>query len=347
MDLPVFHALDDPALQASESGLLVSVVVPTRNRSRLLGELIASLWQQTLSPSRFEIIIVDNCSTDDTAELVQRLQQESPCRLSYHRMAENRGPAHPRNTGARMARAEIIAFTDSDCRAHAEWLERGLSGFAKGVAFVTGSMLDKPGQEVGFFSRRNAGVTTEHPSYPACNAFYRKEVFLAMGGFDEAACYRDFLQRPVEFADTDLAWRVKKSGYANRFVAEAIIYHEVETQKPLNWLLEPVRLFLVPELLRRHPELRKQVLRWGIFFWAGTDLFYLGVIGCVLGATVHPAFLLLAGPFLYRTAHVPGRPLSLRRIPRILARVVLLTARQLVICITFLYGSIRFRALVL
>ncbi len=346
MDLPAIHALEDSPAQ-TQSDLRVSIVVPTRNRSALLRELIDSLWRQTLPPSKFEIIVVDNLSTDDTPQVVEKLKQESVCQLLYHRMIENRGPVHSRNHGAGLAHAEILAFIDSDCRAHPEWLERGLSGFDQDVAFVSGTIFDKPGQEVKFFSRRNEGPLTENVTYPACNIFYRKNIFNAMGGFDEAAAFPDFRQRPVEFADTDLAWRIKEAGYKNCFRADATVYHEVETQTPINWLLEPLRLFFVPAVIRRHPGLRKHVLRWRIFFYTWAELFYLAAIGCALAIVFHPAFFLLAGPFIYRIAHIPGRPLSLKRIPRILGRVVLLAARQFLVSLTFLYGSIRFRELVL
>jgi GT2 family glycosyltransferase len=56
------------------------------------------------------------------------------------------------------------------------------------------------------------------------NAFYPREVFDRLGGFDTNLCIRDPLDRAVEAADMDLAWRVIMAGYAKRFVHEAIIY---------------------------------------------------------------------------------------------------------------------------
>ncbi|MGH9666091.1 MAG: glycosyltransferase, partial [Bryobacteraceae bacterium] len=130
---------------------LVTVVVPTRNRAALLRELVESLWKQTLDPETYEIIVVDNQSSDGTAEMIREMQGNSPCRLTFHVMKENKGPIHSRNAAARMAQGEILAFTDSDCRVTPEWLERGLKPFANPeVAFVSGVVLDKPEQPVRF-----------------------------------------------------------------------------------------------------------------------------------------------------------------------------------------------------
>ena len=94
---------------AVENNPLVSVIVPTRNRGSLLGELIESLWAQTLDPARFEIIVADNRSTDNTAELMSELQQKSPCRFKFMVMEENRGPVHSRNQAVRVAQGDILA----------------------------------------------------------------------------------------------------------------------------------------------------------------------------------------------------------------------------------------------
>ena len=66
--------------------LFVSVIVPTFNRCRLLRETIESLWNQTLPPICYEILVIDNLSTDGTQEMVEELQRQSPCPLVYHRM---------------------------------------------------------------------------------------------------------------------------------------------------------------------------------------------------------------------------------------------------------------------
>ena len=247
--------------------LKVSVIIPTRNRRELLREVIESLCNQTLDPNGFEIIVMDNASTDGTPVLIKHLQARSPCTIRYGQLSSNLGPVQARNLGVKLAEAEIVAFTDSDCRAHPEWLERGLQVLTEsdGSAFVAGAVLDKPDQAVSFFTIRNGAVPGENYTYPTCNVFYRKSVFLEMGGFDESVWLCDIANSPIECADTDLAWRIKEAGYETAYLDDLIIYHEVARATPRNWLLYHTRLLVIPELVRRHPQLRKKLLQWGLF----------------------------------------------------------------------------------
>ncbi len=89
---------------------VVSVVIPTYNYGRYIGQCLNSLLEQRFS--RFEVIIVDDCSTDGTAEmLAERLPDE---RFRFHRQDRNQGASVARNTGVAMARGEYIVFLDAD-----------------------------------------------------------------------------------------------------------------------------------------------------------------------------------------------------------------------------------------
>jgi glycosyltransferase involved in cell wall biosynthesis len=227
--------------------LRISVIIPTRNRAQLLREVIESLWRQTMSPDSFEIIVVDNCSTDGTPELMRAMSTASPSRLRYILLEENRGPVYTRNLGAKLAAAPVLAFTDSDCMAHPEWLARGLAAFDRSarVGLVSGIVLDKPGQEVRFFTLRNGAGHTENYTYPTCNVFYRNSVFHELGGFDESVWLYDISTSPIECADTDFAWRVREAGYENTYSKDIIVYHEVAGARPLIWLLYHTRLLVM------------------------------------------------------------------------------------------------------
>lgn len=334
---------------AQPGAILVSVIVPTRNRCRLLREVIEALWAQTLAPAKFEVIVVDDGSTDGTDEVLAELQRRSPCRLVRHAMPSHPGPAHARNTGAGLARGEFLAFTDDDCRPTPRWLQAGLRGFREGVGLVTGRVLYKPEQVpgAGFFSRESGQVLEEHPTYSFSNSFYRRRVFLDMRGSDEALCRFDFLGRVIDCGDTDLAWRVKKSGHASVFVAEALVHHERQQMTPFRWLWEPVSLVVVPQLVRRHPELRRRLLHARLFFLKENAWFYLALLGGLLGALRHPAFLVLAVPYLAWMLSVLRHALSLRGLPKLGIQIVFLAARHAVLCGSLAYGSLRFRALVL
>ena len=337
------------SLSPNDDRIIVSVVVPTRNRSDLLQDLLQSLMSQNFDRKRYEIIVVDNGSSDDTPQVMQRLQAASPCPLTYHRLTKDRGPAHARNQGARMARGKFLAFTDSDCRADSEWLAKGTAAFASGVGFVTGSLVHKPGQPVRLFSGAFAEVRYEHPTYPTANAFYVRQLFLDMGGFDESLCFSTFFDnKPIECADTDLPWRIKEAGgWTNVFLPDLLVYHEVPVRTMWKWLVDPYRIFVVAVLLKRHPQLRPLLLHGGLFFQMENGLFYLGLLGAILGAFVHPAFLLLILPYVLRVSYLLRNNMTVLKFPKLIAQVLLLTARQGVLCAALIYGSVRFGSLVL
>lgn len=335
------------AQQSGASAPRVSVVIPTFNRRRLLREAIDAVLDQSVDSSLYEIIVVDNASQDDTPQMMAELQATARVTVRYHRFDEDHGPTHSRNLGVQMARGEIIAFTDSDCRPERDWLEKGLAAFTGDLAFITGSVKPKPDQRVRFFSGFQHVVTEEHASYPTCNAMYRRSVFLGAGGFDETLYFTTvFSDKPVECSDTDLAWRIKDSGGRNAFVRDMVVYHDVGVRRAWEWIVDPFRLFSLPALIKKHPRLRSQLLHAKLFFLRETPFFYLAIAAILLGAFVHPALFALALPYPVALAVSLGG-FGLRRLPKTLVQVVLLSARQTFAALGLLYGSIRFRALVL
>jgi glycosyltransferase involved in cell wall biosynthesis len=315
----------------------------------MTSEIVESLFRQTVDPSQYEIIVVDNCSADNTVEVLQALAERAPCRMRVVPLKENRGPIYARNLAARMAEGEVLAFTDSDCLAHPEWLARGLAAFGRSpkVALVSGAVLDKPGQEVKFFSLRNGAGPTENYTYPTCNVMYRKNVFHEMGEFDESVWLFDVSSSPIECADTDFAWNVREAGYENVYLPDMIIYHEVTQVKVSVWLLYHTRMLVIPELVRRHPQLRGLLLLGGLFFAWDNIIYYLFLAGLVLGVAWNPWFALLAAPYLVWILSIRSKRLDLLTVPRMLARVPFLAARHFVICGSLIYGSMRSRTLVL
>jgi len=180
---------------------LVSIVTPTYNRAHLLRRSLDSLLAQT--ESRFEVIVVDDASQDDSATVVASLGDE---RFRYIRLPENRGPGGARNAGVSEARADLVAFQDSDD----EWLPEKL---ARQLDRLTAS-----GPETGVvycdMVRVEAdGVTTSPHHSPALQRrrwidpqtrFYapfglgiqscliRREAFEAAGGFiEDLRCFED------------------------------------------------------------------------------------------------------------------------------------------------------------
>ena len=100
----------------------ISIIVPHYNQHAVLDECLASLKSQSLPRDRYEIIIVDNGSDGGIRDAIQKNPDVIFC------FEENRGAANARNAGIDIAKGEIIAFTDADCVAEFDWLERGING---------------------------------------------------------------------------------------------------------------------------------------------------------------------------------------------------------------------------
>lgn len=105
----------------------LSVILPTFNRADLLKRALSALLRQTADPVSYEVVVVDNNSTDRTADVVA-LQQDPRIRL----VAEPRqGLSHARNAGIAAARAPILAFTDDDVEVAPDWVETILDVLAR------------------------------------------------------------------------------------------------------------------------------------------------------------------------------------------------------------------------
>ena len=102
----------------TENKPTVSIIIPTYNREQLIARSIKSVLNQTYQD--FEIIIVDDASTDNTEEVISNFNDK---RIRYIRHEKNKGAAAARNTGIRAARCDYIAYQDSDD----EWLPEKLA----------------------------------------------------------------------------------------------------------------------------------------------------------------------------------------------------------------------------
>lgn len=123
---------------------LASVIVPTRDRAPVLRDCLASLTRQGLEPGRFEVIVVDNGSSDDTAAVARGFDGALQLRLLHE---PEPGLHVGRHAGARAARSDTLVFCDDDIVAEPGWLAAVVSAFAQddAVALVGGN--NRPGWE--------------------------------------------------------------------------------------------------------------------------------------------------------------------------------------------------------
>src|SRR3954470_4036198 len=237
----------------------ISVVVATHNRASLLPRLVAALEAQDLTEP-FEVVIVDDGSTDDTVDVLESLGRSTSLDLVVLHNQDNGGPAGARNAGWRRARAPLIAFTDDDCTPQPQWLRRLVADLSR-VDLVQGRTVPDPEQLVNRNAFSHTIVTEdEWGFYEACNMGYRREVLEAQRGFDEAIQYAMFGAPgtgPIFGEDTDLAWRAKRGGARSIFDAEAVVFHDVRRQSYVEHLRSLRRREGVALTLKRIPELRE------------------------------------------------------------------------------------------
>lgn len=114
------------------TGVVASVVISTRNRSRTLAGALDALLEQSFSS--YEVIVVDNNSSDDTREVVTRYVREASGRVRY--VVETReGVSHGRNRGIASSTGTMIAFTDDDVRVDRHWLATGVQMLEEHTAY--------------------------------------------------------------------------------------------------------------------------------------------------------------------------------------------------------------------
>src|SRR5205085_7814671 len=147
------------------SGPLVTVIIPTYNRRRWIGECLDSVRAQTYP--RVETLVVDDCSTDGTAEWLRSDPRYAFARV--RRQPENGGAARARNAGIRMARGELIAFIDSDDMLAPTHIERAVEAFGSRPnlgLFCCDSTMIGPGGEVIYGGRTWHEMQAEQKRYP-------------------------------------------------------------------------------------------------------------------------------------------------------------------------------------
>lgn len=227
----------------------VSVVMPTYNHARYIRQAIASVLAQTYR--ELELIVVDNHSTDGTAECIRGFDDD---RMRYFTFRNNGVIAASRNFGAAQATGEFIAFVDSDDAWVHDKLARQLRALADADVVLIASaawLLD----EAGTRGRTFVGVSrrgfrdysyvdlVQNNVVHTSSSLMRREAFLSAGGLDERA---DF----VCVEDYDLWLRMARAGRV-RVLGEPLIYYRIHPVTGRNRIDEAGRALLVMEKHRR------------------------------------------------------------------------------------------------
>lgn len=243
----------DPSTRPSEAAApFVSVIVPVLNREETIGRCVTSLLRASYPHDRREIVVVDNGSTDGTAEVVRGY----PVRLVSE---TRRGLSQARNRGIEEGQGTILAFTDSDCYVSTRWLAELTEGLREdGVAAVTGDVVPYPPRTpVERYSARRKPSTSgwQHslsaPWFNFMNTALRREVFERVGLFDP--------RFPGAGEDIDFAWRFFAAGLRLSRRPQPVVFHSqrATVEGLFRQQLRNGRAWAL--LMRKHPDLA----RWG------------------------------------------------------------------------------------
>lgn len=271
----------------------VSVVFATHNRARRLDMLLRSLAEQTLPADQFEVIVVDDGSTDATTQVIDLHAGSAPFAVRALRLDPGRGPAVARNAGWREASGELVAFTDDDCVATPDWLASGLAAYEEhpwaviqGVVEINPAELDRMSPFAHFVIHNRPGG-----GYPTANIFYPRKLLEMVEGFDAAAF------PTVDGEDTDLAMRAFEKGAESVWLPQARVLHGVLEVGALHRIRVGARWTPLVQLYKRYPVLRQE-LRLGLFWrenhWQLTRF----VLALMLPRRLGTLRLALAAPYV-------------------------------------------------
>lgn len=209
----------------------VSVIIPNYNGAKYIQECLHSLYNQTYK--HFEVIIIDNASSDESCELIEKKYQD----VKLIKNNKNYGFSIAVNQGIKEAKGEYVVLLNNDTVAEPEWLEslvkcieedsKIFSVCSKMIRYNEKEKIDDAGDYytiLGWAWKRGDGQSTEKYGknqnvFSSCAgaAIYRKKIFEEISYFDEN--FFAYLE------DVDISYRAKIHGYKNIYCSDAKIYH--------------------------------------------------------------------------------------------------------------------------
>ena len=228
----------------------VSIIIPTYDRVKYLKQTIQSFVALSYPQNKYEILVCDNNSSDETAQAVLEFTKRYPGLVKY--LFEPRQGVHfARNTAAKLARGDILYFTDDDIIADPNLLTSLVPVFSADpqIASATGLVLPKWEEpppdwilkhcQNGWLSlfpefEDNVVIKSKHSDTPSCHQAIRKAVFFKTKGFHPENTAGTW----IGDGETGLNLTIEELGYLFAFVRSSVVYHIIPaerlTQKYLN-----------------------------------------------------------------------------------------------------------------
>lgn len=203
---------------------LISVVIPARNEEANISRVVRSVLSQRPEGSELEVIVVDDGSTDPTAEEARRAGARV---VESGGNGKNGSPAAARNLGASIAAGNPLIFLDADCVPGEGWLESILAAHARGETVVGGSLALPPGLSAAARCDYYCGWYLVHPGrrpgivphHPPPNLSVIRDAFRETSGFTDTP--------PMEYTNEERSWQgeLKRSGHRIFFEPSAVAFH--------------------------------------------------------------------------------------------------------------------------
>lgn len=209
---------------------LISVVIPVYNGGDTFMEVLRQFEQQTLPFDQFELIVVDDCGSDNTWERVQKFAKNTPLLLRLFQQPENQGVSSTRNLGASHATAPVLLFVDQDCLPAPDLVAQHLeihNRYAEQPVVVAGRIIWSPE-----FAGSEAIEFYKSLYFPVWEGIDRANAPFYYFVTSNASVRRDKLTTNLfdpEFRhmydDQIAGWKLQQAGYRIILDEQAVVYH--------------------------------------------------------------------------------------------------------------------------
>lgn len=223
----------------------ISIIICTYNRVKYIGECLSSLVNQTLSKELYEIVIVNNNSTDNTAEICESFIENYKEHNVTYVIERQQGLSFARNRGLKEAEGNIVIFIDDDGQANNDYLEKVYFYFSTEENLVSagGKVLPKyeGGTEPKWMSKYLWGLVTkidygnkvgpfQSGRYPVgCNMIFLKSVFDEIGMFDTALGRKGRVGLASE--EKEIFLKLSALGKKILYIPDAVVMHNIDKER--------------------------------------------------------------------------------------------------------------------
>ena len=278
MDTIVFKGQETPANhsnpqltvndQPADQHILISVIIPTYNRKGILHKTLLAFSAQTLEPEKFEVIVIDDGSTDDTLTMLKKMKTPFLLRVLSQ---EHQGPNAARNLGVQNAQGWIVLFTGDDMipgplllESHLRFHQRYQDEYDAMLGFIDWSpeinitplmryiVSPEGGQQFAFHEVQEGKANFRH--FYTSNISLKRSLLLRQSKLFDT----DFIYPAWD--DIELGYRLQRQGLRLHYRSEAVTYHhhEITTEGFVQRQHKAGEMAVI--FARKHPELDKELL---------------------------------------------------------------------------------------